>query len=575
LTFPSAVGAQPSSYDLFTPKLVTVWREGYGLGAFKADAIAGLTVAIVALPLSMAIAIASHAAPAAGLYTAIVGGFLISALGGSRFQIGGPAGAFIVLIASIIDRHGMDGLLLATLMAGVMLLLVGVFRLGTYIKYVPHPVTVGFTSAIAVIIFASQIKELLGLTLASPEPAALLPKVQTLWHALPSINPGAAVIAALTIAIILGLRKWRPSWPGFLIAIAIAAIAVTLFKLDVETIQTRFGGIPRSLPMPAFPVLSFDKAMTLLPDAFAIALLGGIESLLSAVVADSMTGRRHRSNCELVAQGIANVACACFGGLTATGTIARTATNVRAGAHGPVAGMLHAVFLLIFILVAAPLAGYIPLAALAAILAVVAWNMAERAEFRSLLTASRGEAAVLLATFGLTIFRDLTEGIIVGVMMGCLLFMHRMAQAIEVQTHHGGLVEDDKADDANGQRLPYEREFSSDPDIVIHRISGAFFFGAASTVAATLDRVSAKPKAFILDLSRVPFVDYSAAHSLHGFLKKAGRHGTQVYLTGAPVHVRRDLIRFGIKKPLVHYGHSVEDCIHAIRHGLEIAQPAE
>ncbi|MFN0193746.1 MAG: SulP family inorganic anion transporter, partial [Aestuariivirga sp.] len=384
-----------------------------------------------------------------------------------------------------------------------------------------------------------------------------------------------AGIAAVTVAIILILRKWRPSWPGFLIAVAIAAIAAAFLQLDVETIQTRFGGIPRSLPAPQLPAISMEKVLVLLPDAFAITLLGGIESLLSAVVADSMTGRRHRSNCELVAQGFANIACAFFGGLTATGTIARTATNVRAGAHGPVAGMLHSVFLLVFILVAAPLAGYVPLAALAGILAVVAWNMAERAEFRSLLTASRGEAAVLLSTFGLTIFRDLTEGIIVGVMMGCLLFMHRMAQAIEVQTHHGGLVEEDKSDDANGKRLAYEREFATDPDIVIHRISGAFFFGAAATVAATLERVNAKPKAFILDLSRVPFVDYSAAHSLQSFIRKAGRQGASIYLTGAPVHVRRDLIRYGIKKPLVHYGHSVEDCVHAIRHGLEIAQPAE
>jgi SulP family sulfate permease len=566
---------QPSSYDLFTPKLVTVLREGYGLAKFRADAIAGLTVAIVALPLSMAIAIASHATPAAGLYTAIVGGFLISALGGSRFQVGGPAGAFIVLIASIIDRHGMDGLLLATLMAGVMLTAIGAFKLGTYIKYVPHPVTVGFTAAIAAIIFASQIKELLGLQLAGPEPVALIPKLAALWSALPSVNPAAAGIAALTIAIILGLKRWRPSWPGFLIAISVAAVATALLQLDVDTIQTRFGGIPRSLPVPQLPAVSMDKVLALLPDAFAITLLGGIESLLSAVVADSMTGRRHRSNCELVAQGIANIACAFFGGLTATGTIARTATNVRAGAHGPVAGMLHSFFLLTFILVAAPLAGYVPLAALAGILAVVAWNMAERAEFRSLLTASRGEAAVLLVTFGLTVLRDLTEGIVVGVMLGSLLFMHRMAQAIDVQTHHGALVDEDKPDDTNGQRRAYEREFLTDPEIIIHRISGAFFFGAAATVAATLDRVSAKPKAFILDLSRVPFVDYSAAHSLQSFIRRAGRQGTAVYLTGAPVHVRRDLIRYGIKKPLVHYGHSVEDCVLAIRRGLEKAQPAE
>ena len=562
---------QPTLAELFTPKLITVLREGYGLGAFRADAVAGLTVAIVALPLSMALAIASHASPAAGLYTAIIGGFLISALGGSRFQIGGPAGAFIVLIASIVDRHGYDGLLLATLMAGVIIFALGALRLGTYIKYVPHPVTVGFTAGIAVIIIASQVKELFGLTLPGPEPTALLPKLEALWRAVPSFNANAMGIAALSIAIIVGLRKVRPHWPGFLIAVTVAALLAWLFGLDVQTIQSKFGGIPRSLPMPSLPPISLEKIQALLPDALAIALLGSIESLLSAVVADSMTGRRHRSNCELVAQGIASMACAIFGGITATGTIARTATNVRAGAHGPISGMLHAGFILLFMLVAAPLAGFIPLAALAGILAVVAWHMAEKAEFKSLLTSTRGDAVVLLLTFGLTIFRDLATGIVAGVTLGCLLFMHRMAQATEVQTHrHAHLVEDDRADSENGARTPYDAAYATDRDIVIHRITGAFFFGAASTVAATLERIGEPPKGVILDLTQVPFVDYSAAHSLRGFLKSAAKHGALVYLTGAPAHVRRDLIRYGIKKPLVLYGRSIEDCIKAIRHGLEI-----
>ena len=568
---PIAPPKQATSAELFTPKLITVLREGYGLGNFKSDFVAGLTVAIVALPLSMAIAIASHAAPAMGLYTAVVGGFLISALGGSRFQVGGPAGAFIVLIASIIDRHGPEGLLLATMMAGVIIFAIGALKLGTYIKYVPHPVTVGFTAGIAVIIFSSQIKEIAGLTLPRAEPADIIAKLAALWQAMPSFNVNAAVVAGLSIAIIVGLRKLRPHWPGFLIAVTIAAVLSWAFGLDVQTIESRFGGIPSSLPAPALPPMSIAKIQELLPDALAIALLGSIESLLSAVVADSMTGRRHRSNCELVAQGIANVACAIFGGITATGTIARTATNVRAGAHGPISGMLHAGFILLFMLVAAPLAGYIPLAALAGILAVVAWNMAEKAEFKSLLTASRGDAAVLLATFGLTVFVDLTTGIVVGVTLGCLLFMHRMAQAIEVQTHREfHLVEDDRADDANGRRQPYDPQYATDPDIVIHRIAGAFFFGAASTVAATLERIGEPPKGFILDLTQVPFVDYSAAHSLRGFLKSATRHNAVVYLTGAPAQVRRDLIRYGIKKPLVRYGHSIADCIKAIRHGLEI-----
>ena len=429
---PEPPQSNKSSNNEFTPKLVTSLREGYNLEAFRRDAVAGLTVAIVALPLSMAIAIASHASPEKGLYTAIVGGFIISVFGGSRFQIGGPAGAFIVLLASIIDRHGFDGLLLVTLMAGIILLGVGLLRLGTYIKYVPHPVTVGFTAGIAVIIFASQIKELFGLKLVGAEPAELVPKLQSLWQALPSMNSSAAVIAVLSVGVILILRKYRPHWPGFLIAVGIAALLAFVLKLDVEPITTRFGGIPRTLPSPALPTISFDKIILLLPDALAVALLGGIESLLSAVVADSMSGRRHRSNMELVAQGLANIASSIFGGITATGTIARTATNVRAGAHGPIAGILHAVFILIFMLVAAPLAGYIPLSALAAILVVVAWNMAERAEFKLLLLNSRADAVVLLSTFLLVIFVDLPTGIVVGVVLGCLMFMHRMAEAIAV-----------------------------------------------------------------------------------------------------------------------------------------------
>src|SRR5918994_1345676 len=377
---------EPSFRELFTPKLATVFREGYDLRKLQADAMAGLTVAIVALPLSMAIAIASGAAPERGLYTAIVGGFLISALGGSRFQIGGPAGAFIVLVAATIERHGYDGFLLATIIAGVALLLLGFLRLGTYIKYIPHPVIVGFTAGIAAIILASQLRELFGLTLAGKEPGAFVPKLEALWAAAGSWNRAAVAIAAGSIAIILVLRRYRPTWPGFLIAIVLAALAGWAFGLPVETIGTRFGGGPSAPPPPALPPMSIEKVVEVLPAGLAIALLGGIESLLSAVVADAMTGRRHRSNCELVAQGAANIGAALFGGLCATGTIARTATNVRAGAVGPVAGILHSLFLLLFMLFAAPLASYIPLAALAGILAVVAWNMAERHEFLAILT---------------------------------------------------------------------------------------------------------------------------------------------------------------------------------------------
>ena len=370
--------AKPGFRDLYTPKLVTVLREGYGLRQFRADLVSGLTVAIVALPLSMGIAIASGVTPERGLYTAIVGGLLVSLLGGSRFQIGGPAGAFIVLVAASAMRHGVEGLMLATFLAGLFLLVIGYARLGSYIKFTPYPVTVGFTAGIAVIIAASQLRDLFGLTLSGPEPGDLVPKLEALAAVAGTFTPAAAGVALLTILVVAGLKRFRPNWPGMLVAIVVASLAAFLLSLPVETIGSRFGGIPRTLPWPALPDFSADKVLAVLPDAAAFALLGSIESLLSAVVADGMTGRRHRSNCELVAQGFANIGSAVFGGIPVTGTIARTATNVRSGAHGPVSGILHSGFLLVFMLVAAPLASYVPLAALAGMLAVVAWNMVEK-----------------------------------------------------------------------------------------------------------------------------------------------------------------------------------------------------
>jgi SulP family sulfate permease len=437
---------------LFTPKLVTILREGYGRRDFQADAVAGLTVAIVAMPLSMAmaIAIASGLSPDRGLYTAIVGGFLVSTLGGSRFQIGGPAGAFIVLVYSIVQRHGYDGLVLVTMMAGIIMVIVGPMRWGTYIKYIPYPVTVGFTTGMAVIIMASQLKELLGLDLEK-EPGALLPKLAALWDALGSVRLTAVALSVLAVAIILVVRRMRPTWPGMLIAVAVCAGLTGFLHLDIATIGTRFGGVPQSLPTPALPPFDVSKIRLLLPDALAVALLGSIESLLSAVVADGMTGRRHRSNCELVGQGVANVASVIFGGMPVTGTIARTATNVRSGARGPVSGMLHAIYLLFFVLVVAPLAAYIPLASLGAVLVVVAWNMAEKAEFAALMR-SRGDALVLLATFLLTIFEDLMTGIAVGVTLGAFLFLHRMAEAVEVK-NGVALLAEDQADDRGGRRV--------------------------------------------------------------------------------------------------------------------------
>ena len=461
-----AVHTHPTARELFTPKLVTVFREGYGLEDLRADALAGLTVAIVALPLSMAIAIASGVGPERGLYTAIVGGFIVSLLGGSRVQIGGPAGAFIVLVAAIVERHGYDGLVLATIVAGLIMAAIGLLRLGTYIKYIPYPVTAGFTAGIAVIILASQLKDLLGLSVPN-EPAAFAPKLAALWNA----------------------------------------------------------------------------AATARPAAVAIALLGSIESLLSAVVADGLTGRRHRSNCELVAQGAANIGSVLFGGICVTGTIARTATNVRAGARGPVSGMLHSIFLLLFMLIAAPLASYIPLAALAAVLAVVAWNMAEKDEFWTLLRSSWADAMVLLATFLLTIFRDLTEGILVGFALGAVLFIHRMAEMTGVEA----ALPEDKADQGDGDRTPYDAGLATDRDVVVYRISGAFFFGAASSVGTVLDSIADKHKAFVVDFAAVPFLDSTAANAMNRVAIRARHRGIRLFITGASSPVRRALLTHGAR----------------------------
>jgi len=419
-----------STSGLYLPKLVTIWREGYTKQRLRNDVVAALTVAIVALPLSMAIAVASGVTPERGLYTAIVGGTLVSALGGSRYQIGGPAGAFIVLVAATVARFGVEGLLLAVLLSGSLLALSGLLRIGSLIRHIPHAVTVGFTCGIAATIAASQLKDLAGLTLPGKEPGPFFPKLAALLQVTPSVTPAALALGAMTTLIIAVLAKRRPAWPGMLIAVVLASLLAWLFHLPVATIGTRFGGIPHSLPAPRLPLASWTLVMAIIPTALSFTLLGGIESLLSAKVADGMTGRVHRSNMELVAQGVANIVSALFGGISVTGTIARTATNIRAGAQTPLSGVLHSAFLLLFMIVAAPLASYIPLAALAGVLMVVSWNMAEKGEFARLLRRWQS-AAVLLATFLLTLVYDLTTGIVAGCVLASVLYLARMWPSVE------------------------------------------------------------------------------------------------------------------------------------------------
>nr|WP_316654391.1 SulP family inorganic anion transporter [uncultured Gellertiella sp.] len=527
--------------DRLVPKLVTVFREGYSLDRLKTDALSGLTVAIVALPLSMAIAIASGVTPDRGLYTAAIGGFLVSMLGGSRHQIGGPAGAFIVLVSATVARVGIDGLLLATALSGLILILAGLLKLGRYIRLIPYPVTVGFTAGIAVIIFASQIRDLFGIHLAGSEPGAIIPKLLTLGGAISTLNPAALIVSLSTIALIMILRRLRPGWPALLIAVAATTLAAHLLALPVETIASRFGGIPRTLPLPAPPAFSLAKVQAVLPDAFAFALLGAIESLLSAVVADSMTGRRHRSSMELVAQGIANIGAALFGGICVTGTIARTATNVRSGATSPVSGMLHAVFVLLFMLLAAPLAGYIPLASLAGVLAVVAWNMVEKPAFAALIRASRADALVLMATFLMVVFRDLTSGIVVGLALSAILFIDRMSKSVRVEEGRSKNPDDEPESPKEG--LP--------ADILLYRINGVLFFGAAPQAGPLLDRVANGYCYVVLDCSGVPFMDSTAANLIEGALRKAERRQTMTYIAGASKPVRMALESHEVCEPRV------------------------
>lgn len=544
--------------DAFKPKLVTVLREGYGWAALQADAVAGLTVAIVALPLAMAIAIASGTPPERGLYTAIVAGFIISALGGSRYQIGGPTAAFIVIVYATIQRHGFDGLLLATFMAGIFLVIAGFLHLGNYIKYIPYPVVTGFTAGIAVSIFMTQVRDLFGLQV-SDLPAEFIDKVEVLAAALPTANYETIVVSALSLAVIFLIRRFRPSWPAFLIAVTLSSLAVYfLGTTEIATIGSQFGGVPRTLPSPVFPEVSVQKAIDVLPDALTIALLAGIESLLSAVIADGMTGRRHRSNTELVAQGFANIGSVLFGGISATGAIARTATNIRSGARGPVAGILHAVFLLVFMAVAAPVLSFIPLASLGAVLAVVAWNMSDHHQFISLLKSSWSDRIALLLTFLLTVFFDLTVALEAGVIFAAFSFMHRMAEYAKVESHAP----------ANGKEIPGAGIEVGDDQIAVFRIDGPFFFGSASRIADALEVTGTPPRAYVLDFSAVPFVDSTAANAFRAFIDQMNKENIAVYAANLRPQSKAVFEKAGLGAKHMHFAHDLKSAVTAARKAL-------
>ena len=511
---------------MLVPKLVTTLKD-YTREQFSRDVIAGVIVGIVALPLAIAFAIASGLSPERGLYTAIVAGFLISLLGGSRVQIGGPTGAFVVIVSGIVQQHGVDGLVIATLMAGFILVAFGLLRLGAAIKFIPYPVTIGFTSGIALIIFSSQIRDLLGLEMESV-PSAFLPKWDAYVHAFDSVNPWALAVAVAAFTIILVWPRISRRIPGPFVALIVTTLLAQLLHLPVETIGARFGAIHAGLPLPRIPHLSVPIIGALAGPAFTIALLAAIESLLSAVVADGMIGGRHRSNMELVAQGVANIVSPLFGGMPATGAIARTATNVKNGAATPVAGITHALTLLLITLFFGRWAGLIPLATLAAILVVVAFHMSEWRTFVSEFRAPKSDVAVLLATFLLTVLVDLTVAIEVGMVLAAFLFMRRMAEVtnIKVLTHEFEDPPDDFETDPNAVRRRTVPE-----GVQVYEITGPFFFGAAEMFKDRVTRIAGKPKVLILRMRHVPAIDSTGLHALRDVVRRSEREGTLVILS--------------------------------------------
>ena len=512
---------------MLLPKIVTALKD-YNREKFLGDLAAGVIVGVVALPLAIAFAIASGVTPDRGLWTAIVAGFLISVLGGSRVQIGGPTGAFVVIVYGIVQKYGIDGLTVATLMAGVILIGMGIAKLGAMIKFIPHPVITGFTSGIALIIFSGEIKDFFGLRMGVV-PADFIGKWLAYANGVTGVTPSAIAVSSLALGIILIWPRVNRRIPGPFVALIVTTLLVKMMHLPVETIATRFGGISASVPHPQIPHLSLVEVTALVGPAFTIAFLAAIESLLSAVVADGMIGGRHRSNMELIAQGVANVAAPLFGGIPATGAIARTATNVKNGGRTPVAGIIHAVTLLLITVFAGRWAGLIPMATLAAILVVVSYHMCEWRTFLAELRSPKSDVVVLLTTFLLTVLIDLTVAISVGMVLAAFLFMKRMAEVTNVRAFKQEFEEDDAdryASDENGMRL---RDIP--PSVEVYEINGAFFFGAAETFKDTLARIAGKPKVLIIRMCDVLLLDSSGMHALKDVVHRSRKDGTAVLLS--------------------------------------------
>ena len=509
----------------FIPQSVLSLAKGYSRQTFAKDLFAGLTVGIIALPLCMAFAIASGVGPEKGIYTAVVAGFLISALGGSRVQIGGPTGAFVILIFDIIARNGYEGLAICTVIASLILIGMGLSRIGSWIKYVPHPLVIGFTTGIALLIFSSQMKDFFGLQIEAV-PVEFIEKWMAYIRAFSTLHTPTLALSSGTLALILLLRRFSPRVPWGIAAIVLATGVAMVFDLPVETIRSRYGDLPSFLPFPSLPSLAIPegKLQELLFDGMAIAFLGAIESLLSAVIADGMIGSRHQSNSELVGQGIANMASVVFGGIPATGAIARTAANVKTGAETPVAGMIHALVLLGVLFFFAPVVSQIPLGALAAILIIVAWNMSEAHLFIHLLRAPAGDIAILLTGFLLTVFVDITFAIVFGVILASLLFMKRMGSLSKLFPE-----------------TPPEERQKIPSNVEVYEIAGPFFFGTADLLQ---DLLLKQPQVFILRMKNVPLIDASGMYALKEFYVHCQKTKAKLLLAGVQPQVAKDLLKF-------------------------------
>ena len=533
---------------VFRPKIISAVKN-YDRKTFMADLMAGIIVGIVALPLAIAFGIASGVSPEKGIVTAIVAGFVISAFGGSRVQIGGPTGAFIVIIAGIIEQYGMQGLTVATLMAGVFLILLGILKLGTIIKYIPYPIIVGFTSGIAVTIFTTQIKDLLGMTM-STVPSDFIEKWIAYFQNLGSIDPWSAVLGLTSVAIIAIAPRFSKKVPGSLIAIILVTIAALLLKnyagvTTIETIGDRFS-IEATLPQATVPVLSWEVIKSLVGPAMTIAVLGAIESLLSATVADGVIGDHHRSNTELIGQGLANIASPLFGGIPATGAIARTMTNINNGGRTPISGIIHAVVLLLIFLFLMPLAQYIPMACLAGVLVVVAYGMSGWRSFVALMRNPKSDITVLVLTFLLTIIFDLTIAIEVGLLCACLLFMRRMAETTDVRAIYDEI---DLNEDADMQKGNLEH-LTIPQDVEVYEINGPYFFGAGNRFEDIMARYSNRPKVRIIRMRKVPFIDSTGLHNLENLCLMSQREGITIVLSGVVPKVEQVLKNNGFNKLL-------------------------